>query len=169
MEKRRELRFEFYLPSIKHMLGLSLSIVAYTIGRELSSLDDIFSLSKEELFQIGQKIKPFSNVISFIYETYYLAVLSFRFFREQEFTQAEFLSVSKEIHALELLHGRIIKYQESYLVPILKDCMNYFVHVQLIVENDGKFKVTRIEDLEFYLAKFSSDANDRVGINLKLS
>jgi len=169
MEKRRELRFEFYLPSIKHMLSLSLSIVAYTIGRELASLEDIFTLSKDEMFQIGQKIKPFSNVISFIYETYYLAVLSFRFFRDQEFSQADFLSVSKEIHALELSHGRIIKYQESYLVPILKDCINYFIHVQLISLNDGKYNVNRVDDLEYYLAKFSADANDRVGINLKLT
>ncbi|MDH4467235.1 MAG: 1-acyl-sn-glycerol-3-phosphate acyltransferase [Bacteriovoracaceae bacterium] len=168
MEKRRELRFEFYLPSIKQMLGLALSIVAYTIGRELSSLEEVFTLNKEELFQIGQKIKPFSNAITYIYETYYLAVLAYRFFGDQYFTQEEFLSVSKEIHELELSHGRIIKYRESYLVPILKDCVNFFIHTQLIAKSNDKYHVINPQNLDYYLAKFSADANDRVGVNLKV-
>jgi len=170
LEKRKELRFEFYLPSPKDMLREALEIITFALGRRVENLEESFSLSTQELYLIASKVKIFSTALSYLYESYFLSSSALKFLRKAPFSERDFLEVSKELHNMELLHGRLVKYPESYLVPVLKDSLKYFLHDQILQVNDkGMYFIPKADSMDKYIEKFAKDINDQVVLNLKLN
>jgi glycerol-3-phosphate O-acyltransferase len=170
LEKRKELRFEFYLPSPKAMLREALDIVTFALGRKVESLEEAFSLSVQELYLIASKVRIFSTALSYLYESYFLSSSALKHLRKSSFSEKDFLEVAKELHTMELLHGRLVKYPESYLVPVLKDSLKYFLHDQVLKINDrGLYELAHTDSMDKYIEKFAKDINDQVVLNLKLN
>jgi glycerol-3-phosphate O-acyltransferase len=170
MMKRKELKYEFYLPSNKEMIQEALEIVSYALGRRVESLEECMKLSSQDLYLLATKVRHFSTALSYLYEAYYISSLAVKYLAQENFTQERFVQVSKELFNLELEHGRIIKYPESYTVPIIKDTLIYHQNQKIVVRNDDRtFKVVDHAKLDDSIEKFIRDLNDQVAINLKFN
>lgn len=170
LTKRKELKYEFYLPTVKEMIGEALGIISYALGRKVESLEEAMRFSSQELFQIATKVRRYSTALSYLYEAYYISSLAIKYLENENFTQERFVQVAKELFTLELEHGRVVKYPESFAVPIIKDTLIYFQNQKVIDRNSDKtFKVVDAQKLEEAIEKFIRDLNDQVTINLKFN
>lgn len=170
MRKRKELKYEFYLPGIKEMLDEAMRILSYALGREIKSFDECMKFSTQEMYQIATKVKNFSTALSYLYESYYISILAINYLKGGSFTQDKFLQVVKELFQLEIEHGRVIRYNEAFAVPILKDTLIHFQNEKVLGRNDAReFFVNDPEKLEVALDKFVKDLNDQVAINVKFN
>lgn len=168
--KRKELKYEFYLPSVKEMIKEALDIMSYALGRKVDSLEECMRFTSPELFEIATKVRRFSTALSYLYEAYYISSIAVKYLGNENFTQERFIQVSKELFTLELEHGRIIKYPESYTVPIIKDTLTYHLSQKVIERNeDRSFRVVDPSKLDDLIEKFIKDLNDQVAINMKFN
>lgn len=170
MNKRKEMKYEFYLPDHKTMITEALEIMSYALGRKVDSLEECMKLNPQELYQIATKVRRFSTALSYLYEAYYISSLAVKYLSGTNFTQDRFVQVAKELFSLEIEHGRVIKYPESFAVPIIKDTLIYFQNQKVIDRNDDRtFKVIDHAKLDEKIEKFIKDLNDQVAINLKFN
>jgi glycerol-3-phosphate O-acyltransferase len=170
MMKRKELKYEFYLPTIKEMIQEALEIVSLALGRKVESLEECMRLSSGDLYAIATRVRRFSTALAYLYEAYYISALTVKYLAGENFTQERFVSVSKELFNLELEHGRVIKYPESYAVPIIKDTLVYHQNQKVLDRNaDRTFRVVDQVKLDESIEKFIRDLNDQVAINLKFN
>jgi len=170
MMKRKELKYEFYLPTIKEMIVEALNVISYALGRRVDSLEECMKLSSQELYQIATKVRRFSTALSYLYEAYYISSLAVKYLSLENFTQERFVQVAKELFNLEIEHGRVIKYPESFAVPIIKDTLIYHQNQKVIERNEDRtFKVVDHGKLDDSIEKFIRDLNDQVAINLKFN
>jgi glycerol-3-phosphate O-acyltransferase len=168
--KRKELKYEFYLPTVKEMIREALNIISYALGRKVESIDECMKLSSQELYQIATKVRRFSTALSYLYEAYYISSLAVKYLASESFTQERFIQVAKELFDLELEHGRVVKYPESFAVPIIKETMDYHLNQKVIERNDDRtYKVIDIPKLDASIDKFIRELNDQVSINLKFN
>ncbi len=170
MMKRKELKYEFYLPTPKEMIQEALDIVSFALGRKFDSLEECMRLSSADLYAIATRVRRFSTALAYLYEAYYISALSVKYLAGENFTQERFVNVSKELFNLELEHGRVIKYPESYAVPIIKDTLIYHQNQKVIERNEDRtFRVADHAKLDESIEKFIRDLNDQVAINLKFN
>lgn len=169
LERRKELRFEFYLPSAVSMLRESLEIVSFALGRKMTGLEECLTLTNQELYLVAAKVRPFSTALSYLYESYYIAACTLKFLHKNPFTVESFIQVAKELHEMELAHGRIVKYPESFLVPVLKDSLKYFIHAGMLSVSEHKYTVMAQDLVDKAIEKFAGDINDQVVLNFKLT
>jgi glycerol-3-phosphate O-acyltransferase len=170
MNKRKELKYEFYLPTTKEMIHEALEIISYALGRRVENLEEYLKFSSQDLYLIATKVRRFSTALSYLYEAYYISSLAVKYLAHENFTQERFIQVSKELFNLELEHGRVIKYPESYTVPIIKDTLIFHQSQKIITRNDDRtFKVIDHVKLDEKIEKFIRDLNDQVAINLKFN
>lgn len=170
MMKRKELKYEFYLPSIREMIEEALNIVSYSLGRKVESLEECMKLSPQELYLIATKVRRFSTALSYLYEAYYISSLAVKYLASENFTQERFIQVSKELFNLEIEHGRVIKYPESFAVPIIRDTLIFHQNQKVITRNeDRSFRVLDHNKLDDSIERFIRDLNDQVVINLKFN
>lgn len=170
MKKRKELKYEFYLPSVKEMMQEALKILSYALNREVKSLDEALKFSTQDMYLIATKIKNFSTALSYLYESYYISIMAINYLKGSGFTQDKFLQVVKELFTLEIQHGRVIRYNESFAVPILKDTLIHFQNEKVLARNESReFIVHDPEKLEQSLDSFVKDLNDQVAINVKFN
>ncbi len=167
--KRKELKYEFYLPHTREMIGLALQIVSEAVGRKVENLAEAFNFTPEDLFKIATSVKRFSTAFTHIYETYYIACMTLKHLANEQFNNDRYLQVSKEIFELERVHGRIVKYSESYTVPNMKNTLEYFLKMEVIDKNLGKFRVHDLKAVEQMAERFAQELNDQVTFNLKVS
>ena len=168
--KRKELKYEFYLPSVKEMIREALNIISYALGRKVVSIEECLKLSSQELYQVATKVRRFSTALSYLYEAYYISSLSVKYLASESFTQDRFVQVAKELFELELEHGRVVKYPEAFAVPIIKETLDYHLNNKVLERNEDRtFRVVDIPKLEESIEKFIRDLNDQVSINLKFN
>lgn len=169
--KRKELKYEFYLPTIKEMIFDALDIVSYALGRRVESTDEFFKFSSQELYAIATKVRRFSTAFAYIYEAYYISALTVKYLSsEPTFTSDRFIQVAKELFSLELEHGRVVKYPESFAVPIIKETIDFYITNEVVEKTESnKFKVINLVKLDSLIEKFIHDLNDQVAINLKFN
>ena len=67
--------------------------------------------------------------------------MTLRQLEHAEFTADKFLQVSKEVFEAERDHGRLIKYPESYSIPLIKNSLTYFENIKLVEREGGKYLV----------------------------
>jgi glycerol-3-phosphate O-acyltransferase len=170
MAKRKELKYEFYLPSMKEMILNALDVISYALGRRIESLEECMKLSSQDLYLIATKVRRFSTALSYLYEAYYISSLAVKYLSLENFTQERFINVAKELFDLELEHGRVVKYPESFAVPIIKETLDYHLNQKVLERNpDRSFKVIDQVKLDESIEKFIRDLNDQVAINLKFN
>ena len=170
MTKRKELKYEFYLPTTKEMIREALNVMSYALGRRVESLEECMKLSSQDLYLLATKVRRFSTALSYLYEAYYISSLAVKYLSQENFTQDRFVQVAKELFALEIEHGRVVKYPESFAVPIIKDTLIYHQNQKVIDRNEDRtFKVVDQAKLDESIEKFIRDLNDQVAINLKFN
>jgi glycerol-3-phosphate O-acyltransferase len=170
LAKRKELKYEFYLPTNKEMIGDAMDIISYALGRRVASIDECMKLNSQELYQIATKVRRFSTALSYLYEAYYISSLAIKYLVAENFTQERFVQVAKELFQLEIEHGRVVKYPEAFAVPIIKDTLDYQLNQNVLARNpDRSFKVVDQQKLDELIEKFIRDLNDQVAINLKFN
>src|SRR5690606_5544667 len=114
----------------------------YALGRRVESLEECMRLSSQDLYLVATKVRRFSTAFSYLYEAYYISGLAIKYMGDESFTQERFIQVAKELFSLELEHGRVVKYPESFTVPIIKDTLIYHQNQKIIDRNEDKtFKV----------------------------
>ena len=74
--KRKELKYEFYLPTVKEMIHEALNIVSFALGRKVLSIEECMKLSSQDLYLIATKVRRFSTALSYVYEAYYISSLA---------------------------------------------------------------------------------------------
>lgn len=170
MNKRKELKYEFYLPDAKDMISEAVKIISFAVGREIQDLEEAMKLSPQELYEIATKVRRFSTALSYLGESYYLSGIALKYLAHENFTQERFIQVAKELFQLELEHGRVVKYPEAFAVPIIKETLVYHQAQKVIERNDDRsFRVVDGEKLDQKIEKFIRDLNDQVAINLKFN
>jgi glycerol-3-phosphate O-acyltransferase len=168
--KRKELKYEFYLPSVREMIYHALDIMSYALGRKVTSIDEALHFSSQELYQIAAKVRHFSTAFSYIYEAYYTSAITIKYLAQAPFNNERFIQVARELFSLELEHGRVVKYPESFAVPILKDTLYYLENLKVLEKMDGgQFRLVDPARLDALIEKFIRDLNDQVTINLKFN
>lgn len=166
--KRKELKFEFYLPQTEKMIEEGMKIISYFIGREIDQVDDILNMSTEDLYKVAVKVKPFSTALSYIYEAYYISAITVKYLGDESFSLEKFLQIGEELFKMEMEHGRIVKYVEAFTVPKMTATLNYLVHLNVIEKNEkAHYIVTDDYKLGKLIEKFAQDVNDQVSINIK--
>lgn len=170
MVKRKELKYEFYLPSVKEMIAEALKIVEFAVDRKLENLADVLDFSPEELYAVAVKVRRFSTAFSYIYECYYISAVTVKYLAEENFSTDSFFNVAKELYQMEIEHGRVVKYPESFSIPNLKVTLKYLENLAVIEEvAEDRFKLIDPEKVNILIEKFAQDLNDQVAINLKFN
>jgi glycerol-3-phosphate O-acyltransferase len=169
INQRKQLILEFYLPTLKEFLTETLKIVTDAIGREVTSIEECIELSHKDLYQILAKVSLFSRACNYILEAYYicgLALLSLSKDHKEGFKMDTYLKRYKEVFESERKLRRIIRYAESYSVPLSKSSLQYFVHAKIVESNAGYYSVSDNDKLGEMLAKIESDLTAQLSINL---
>jgi glycerol-3-phosphate O-acyltransferase len=171
MERRKEFKYEFYLPQTREMISQALEIIKFACGKELQSLDKSLDLTNEELFKLASLLKCFSTAFVHIYEAYYLACTAVSFIDKQSFTQERYIAVAKELFQIEIEHGRTVRYPESFTVPKMKDALLYLLNLKIITfsEENSSYQLANQEKLEEQMIKLTNVINDQMAINLKFN
>ncbi|AUN98653.1 hypothetical protein DOM21_07845 [Bacteriovorax stolpii] len=169
ISQRKQLMHEFYLPTVKEFLNSTLEIVSDAVGREVKTLEECMELSHKELYQILQKVSLFSRACNYLMEAYYVCGLTLTALSKEYkegFKMETFLKKYKEVFESERKLKRIIKYAESYSVPLSKSSLQYFVHTGIVASNSGYYAVTDSQKLADVLTKVESDLSSQLSINL---
>jgi glycerol-3-phosphate O-acyltransferase len=167
MAKRKELKYEFYLPTVKEMIHHALSVVEWALGKKLKTIDEALSFTSQELYELASKVRPFSTAFTYMYETYYIATMSLKYLHKEPFGRDKFITVAKELFEIELEHGRVIKYPEAFTVPILQTTLEYFLNQKVLRKVEGKFEVIELQRVERMSEKFLNELNDQVKIRFQ--
>ena len=127
-------------------------------------------LSSQELYQIATKVRRFSTALSYLYEAYYISSLTVKYLANENFNQERFVQVAKELFDLEIEHGRVVKYPESFSVSIIKETLDFHLNQKVLERNDDRsFRVIDVAKLDQSIERFIRDLNDQVAINLKFN
>lgn len=170
LTKRKELKYEFYLPSVRDMIAEALEIVDYATGKRVKSLKEALEMSPKDLYDVAFKVRRFSTAFSYIYEGYYTSAVTAKYLANEIFDQDRFLQVSKELHSMERDYGRVVRYPESYSIPLIKDTLEYLENIHILSKlEDGRYQLVDVERTNTLIEKFAQDINDQVAINLKFS
>lgn len=171
LTKRKELKYEFYLPEVRKMIMEAIKVIEYSIGSKVERLDDALSFPAEKLYEVASSVRRFSTAFSYIYEAYYTSTITIKYLGDDEFDLEKFLQVAKELFEMEKEHGRVIKYPESFTVPKMKSCLKYLENLKVISfsEETKKYKLLDMHKVNFLIEKFARDVNDQVSINLKFN
>lgn len=169
MNQRKQLTHEFYLPTVKEFLSQTLAIVSDAIGREVTTLEECIELSHKELYLILTKVSLFSRACNYLLEAYFVCGLTLRSLlndHKEGFKMETFLKRYKEVFESERKLKRIIKYAESYSIPLSKSSLQYFVHSGVVASNSGYYAVTDTQKLHDVLVKIEADLSGQLSVNL---
>lgn len=171
LTKRKELKYEFYLPSVREMIAETIRVVEYAVGSKIERLDEALAFPPEKIYKVASSVRRFSTAFSYIYEAYYTSTITLKYLGHDAFTMDQFLQVGKELFDMEKEHGRVIKYPESFTVPKMKGTLKYLENLEIISHDEQKqmYKVENMEKVNYLIEKFARDVNDQVSINLKFS
>ena len=167
--QRKQLQHEFYLPTVKVFLNETLAIVSDAVGREITTLEECMELTHKELYLILAKVSLFSRACNYLLEAYYVCGLTLTSLSKEYkegFKMDTFLKKYKEVFEAERKLKRIIKYAESYSVPLSKSSLQYFIHTGIVASNSGYYTVADLQKLNDVLVKVESDLTSQLNINL---
>ncbi|MBC7430379.1 MAG: 1-acyl-sn-glycerol-3-phosphate acyltransferase [Bacteriovorax sp.] len=167
--QRKQLQHEFYLPTVKEFLNETLAIVSDAVSRDVTTLEECMELSHKELYLILAKVSLFSRACNYLLEAYYVCGLTLTALSKEYkegFKMDTFLKKYKEVFESERKLKRIIKYAESYSVPLSKSSLQYFIHTGIVASNSGYYTVADVQKLNDLLVKVESDLTGQLSINL---
>ena len=165
--QRRQLKHEFYLPTVKEFFYSTLTVVSESIGRRVGSLEELMDLNKQELYLIASKIGIFSRALSFIGETHYVAGLALSELPQEGFKIEQFNKKFSELHDQQRKIGRLIRYRESNSVPAVKSALKYYQGLKLIELESGLWKVVDQGQLKQLVHKLAKNLRDQLTLNIR--
>lgn len=170
LTQRNQLKHEFYLPTVKEFLQKALDVISDAVGREVNGLEECMELSHKDLYAILAKVAPFARACNYINEAYYTCGVALKKLAESNkegFKNETFLKMNKDVFEAETKLGRLIKYPESYSVPLSKSALQYYIHMKLITPNNGFYIVGDAEKLNHVVEKFENDLSQELVINFR--
>ncbi len=168
--QRRQLKHEFYLPTVKEFFYSTLSVISESIGRRVGTLEELMDLNKQELYLIASKIGIFSRALSFIGETHYVAGLALSELAESNkdgFKLEQFNKKFSEIHDKERRLGRLIRYSESNSVFAIKTALRYYQGLNLVENDIGSMKISDHAALKQLVQKLGKNLRDQLTLNIR--
>lgn len=168
--QRKQLKHEFYLPTVKQFFFRTLSVVSEACGRRVGNLDDLMNLNNQELYAIASKVGIFTRALSYINEAYYVAGLTLRALNKDYpdgFKIDAYNKLYKDLHEKERKLGRLIRYSESYSLPLVKSALKYYTHQKWIDNNAGLLNVAKPEEFEAIVKRIEKNLNDVLTINIR--
>ena len=171
LSQRRQLKYEFYLPTVKQVFYWTLNIVSDSIGRRVGSLDEIMKLSRAELYAIIRKVGVFGRSLSYLYEGYYLAALTVRDLAAgspEGFKRDQYMKKAREVYRHEVGVGRIVRYPESFSMELLGSSLKYFQHINLVENREGVFQMTDEKKFDKVIKQYEKDLVDLVTFNIRV-
>ena len=169
---RRKLKHEFYLPTVKQFFHQILTVLGDAVGRRISSMDEVVGLSHRELYAIVSSLGLFGRALSHIDEAYYIAGLALAALKEEYpegFKMEAYLKTFKAIFYQELQLGRIIRYSESYSLPLARSGLKYFTHTGAAKNEMGMLTVVGADKLEELTKRYEKNLTDQLMFNIRVS
>lgn len=169
ISQRKQLLHEFYLPTVKEFFNRALEIVSDAIGREVTTLEECVELSHKELYQVLAKVGIFSRACNYLIEAYYISgvtLLDLARDHSAGFKTDTFLKRNKDMFESERKLKRIIKYSESYSVPLSKSSLEYYVHTKMVDTKNGIYTLVDEEKLLPIINKMEEDLSSQLIVNL---
>ena len=154
---------------MKEFFYETLAIVSDAVGREITTLEECMELTHKELYLILAKVSLFSRACNYLLEAYYICGLTLTALLKEYkegFKMETFLKKYKEVFESERNLKRIIKYAESYSVPLSKSSLQYFIHSGIVTSNNGYYTISDQQKLNEVLMKVESDLAGQLNINL---
>lgn len=171
LAQRAQLKQEFYLPTVNEFLLRALKIISSAIGREVKSLEDCLDLSHKELYAIAANLGVFSRVCSTINEAYYGAMMAMKELQTKSAQGFKYDAYSRRMkETLDELRalGRVVKYKESFSVPIAKSAMTYFQQMGVIENIEGLYTIVEQDRFDLLLKKYEKDLIDKLTLNIRV-
>jgi len=168
---RGQLKYEFYLPTVKEFFFLSLKVISTCVGKKVKDLEDCLTLSHKELYDLANELGIFSRSCSYFIEGYYIAALSVKaLFMENKdgFKQEAFLKKCKDVFEVERGLARIIRYAECNSLPVLKNALKYLQNQKLIERKDGVFYVPEVEKLDNFIRQSEFELSEQIKFNMRV-
>ena len=169
LSQRKQLVFEFYLPSVKAFQTKALEIISDAVKKPVNSLDDCMELDHKELYQILSSVSPFARVNNYLIEAYYIAGLSLiELYHDQKegFKMDTYTKRTKDVFEAEKRLKRVIKYPESFSIPLSKSALQYYTHIKLVESRTGFYVVNDIEKLKSAVESFEHDLTNQLILNV---
>lgn len=173
LEQRALLKYEFYLPTVKELFFKSLEVISSCVGKSVSSLDECLALSHKELYDIALKLGIFSKAMNPLLEAYYLAALTVKVLNNEQkegakegIRQEAILKKSREVFSNEMGLGRVIKYPETYGLPVMKNGLQYLVFEKVVEFEKGSYKVIDKNKLDTIVKNLEIDLSGPAQLGL---
>ncbi|GAB4415781.1 MAG: hypothetical protein OHK0056_23650 [Bacteriovoracaceae bacterium] len=170
LEQRSMLKHEFYLPTVKQFFYRCLTTISDCIGRKVTSLEELMKLSHKELYSIVARIGVFSRVLNTINECYYICALSFKELSTEYATGVKtdiYFKKTREVFDRERQYDRLIRYPESYSMPLVKSALAFLEHQKIVERKDGLLSVIDQEKLDFIIRRYEKDLSDLMTLNIR--
>ena len=151
LERRSQLKHEFYLPTTKDYLEQTLDVISKIIGRKVGTLAECLELSHKDLYLIAARLGVFARAMNPIFEAYYVSATTMIRLLEEDsegFKRESYEKTYKDVFEKERKVGRVIKYTESYSTPMVRSSFEYFSHAGYIHLDNGVYKAQDPKALE---------------------
>jgi glycerol-3-phosphate O-acyltransferase len=169
--QRRSLKHEFYLPTVKEFFYGTLSVVSDATGRRVGTLEELMSLERQDLYAIASKVGIFNRALTYIMEAYYVGALALEKLAHDYpdgFKIEAYNKKVKEVHEAERKLDRLIRYPESYSIPLTKTALKYYTHSQTVENNMGLIKIVKPEEFQENYKRIEKNLNDLLTINIRV-
>jgi glycerol-3-phosphate O-acyltransferase len=146
-------------------------VVSDAIGRRVGTLEELMSLSNQELYKITSKVGIFSRALSYITEAYYVAGLALESLAKdypEGFKIDAYNKKMQEIHESKRKLGRLIRYNESYSVPLTKSALKYYTHLDWVKNQAGMIQISNEEEFTGIVNKLKKNLEDQLTVNIRV-
>lgn len=171
LRTRNQLKHEFYLPTTTDFLRRTLEIISDLVGREIHSLEECLELSHKDLYKLASQLSVFSRAMNYIHEAYYAAALTIKFLAGDDgslsFKAESFYKAYKDVFDRERSIGRVIKYPESYSLPMSRSSFKYFSNEGFLQNDDGSYSIKDESKLEQVLSHLEIQLTQSVTFNVE--
>lgn len=172
LKSRDQLKHEFYLPTVKEFFRATLDHISTLSGRRVETLEQCLEISNERkvMFTIISGIGVFNRSLTYIAEGYYIAALTVKelsLVNNGEFDTNTFTTKAREIFELELDRAMVIKFQESFSLPLLKNGLKYFTGIEILSAKGDRYSVISGEKLDQLIADYKDDIESAQMINIR--
>lgn len=170
LSQRDQLKHEFYLPTVKEFFKKTFDIISWCVGREIRTLDECMELSHKELYSILSHVGIFSRNCHYIFEAYYISALSLKSLHDEKpdgFKMEDFEKRLKQTFDSERKLDRIIKFPESFSLPLMKNSLKYFSQQQLLEQNGGLMKLLDPDVMDAMILSFEEDLSQHLRFSLR--
>ena len=126
-------------------------------------------MTESEMDSIGERVGIYANLFRYKYEAYYIGNLTLIGLGRKEFSQDEYFKRSYETFTLGQRSGQVIKYSESFSLPVIKNTLDYALNQGLVEATGNGLRVCDIDRLKTLVYQYSQDLLEIYQINLKSS